>query len=152
MARKEFIAMGLVGSTTNTSDRFTVRLSGIADGYGFKLVEFRIWGAKSLDGPAATESWGILTRDGSLSPDPFNPDFSNKAFLGVATFILDPNGTPTLATDSLVNDNDILTQDIYGYCGNTSHYLTNWFLRFKTVKLSSSAEAVANYNAFSIRD
>jgi len=152
MPRKEFIQMGKVGSTTNTADKFQVRLAGIADGYGFKLLEFRIWGAKALDGPAATESWGILTRDSTLSPDPLNPDFSNKAFLGVASFILDPDSTPTLATNSLVNDNDILTQDIYGFCANTAHYLTNWFLRFETVKLSTSAEAVANYNAFSIRD
>lgn len=143
---KEFIIRGYNTSGTNEK----IHLSGHKAGYGYRLKEFKLWGSTNL-GATSQECWGILSRGAAM--DPKIPDFSNDALVGVSVFMT--HTSPAYPPQSLevIDDLVILTQDLRIAVQDTSDSeAINWQLKFEEVKISSSAEAAANYQAYQVRN
>ena len=142
---KEFI---IRGKTANAGEEI-INMSGYRPGYGYQLLSFELWPSYNL-GNVAWSSYASITADNTAG-DPVNPDFINDGLIGTAAFIIH-SGTPfAYFTNSCVNDLFVVTQDLILSVRETQNGNdTNWQLKFIEVKLSSSAEAVANYKQYTI--
>lgn len=158
MSEKVFTVLGIVGSRTITTDRVHVPLSGLADGYGFRLLDFKIWPSTDLGGANKNqELYAVINRDPGFAPDPFNPDFGVPGFLAVSTwgsgpFVLAVGAPSTRGSQSIINDDVILTQDVFVYCSDPADNKINYFLRFERMRISAGAEAVANFETVLMRE
>jgi hypothetical protein len=146
--RKEFVMRG----QTASSGEEVINLSGMTKGYGYRLVQFDIWPADSLDS-TRYEMYASLTAERAAG-DPVNPDFNNEGLIGTAMFHSFANpqyGTPSGL--SLINDLFICTQNLRFSCREAdSGAAVNWQMKFKSIKMNSSEEAVTNYKQFTISD
>jgi len=128
----------------------TLNFGGRTPGYGYHMTEFVLYGASGL-GTTALEFSGSVTAASTLE-DPVNPNFDNPGL--IATY----NGQSTAQKDSnpggyaVINELFVITQDLILGVSETAGEPVNWQCRFRKVKLSSSAEAVANFNQFTIYD
>ena len=148
MSKKEFILRGKTASGPGTE---TISLGGLADGYAFQLIAFELWPSDNLGGQSA-ECWGALTRSSSPE-DPINPDFSDDALIATAHSDMSHSPGTGILSSSVLNDLVLLTQDLTLSVHDThAASAVNWQLKFKKVKVTAAAEAVANYNAFAVRD
>jgi len=132
----------------------TLNFGGRTPGYGYKMTEFIIWPSEDI-GAADQELTGSVTADDSFE-DPENPNFNHPGLIGTAMLSTSWNTAYQFTGPvSVVNDLFIITQDLIltvidSVAGSPNP--VNWHCRFKKVKLSSSAEAVANFNQFTIYD
>ena len=92
---------------------------------------------------------GTITADNSSMP-PNNPDFNNEGL--IATTLIFGRGDNTGPYElSVVNDLFVITQDLILQIADVdTNAPVNWQVRFKEVKLSGPAEAVANYKQYTI--
>ena len=141
---------GKVGDFKTTGDSEILNFSGSKTGYGYRLVEFRIWSTVSIN--TADEMEAIITT-GKTAANPAAPDFSNQGTIGVATWQdgTDEKYGPQHA--SLVDDLYMITQNIIltanDYQGDSD---INYFCRFVSEKMSGAEEAAVNYKQFTISD
>ena len=148
MPKKEFVLRGKTASGPGTE---TISLGGLADGYAFQLIAFELWPSTNLGGQGAS-CWGALTRSSSPE-DPINPDFSDDALIATASARDRLAQSYGIQPVSVINDLVLLTQDLTLSIHETQNNTpVNWQLKFKKVKVTAAAEAVANYNAFAVRD
>ena len=144
---KEFIIRG----RTDSGKAEKIRLSGVADGYGYQLHDIKLWGSGSL-GATSMEGWATVARS-STAISPIDPDFDDDALVAVAVFMTHTSPAYPPQALNMIDDLVILTQDLTLMVQDTGDGLPiNWMLKFKEVKLSTSAEAVANYSAFSVHN
>ena len=143
---KEFIMRGKTDSSGQDKLEFGHQ---VHLGYGYRMTEFALWPSDNL-GTTAVELFAAVTADSSAE-DPINPNFDNEGLLAVAKFLFSGNNP---VAESIVNDLFVITQDLILSCRDTGGSATavNWQCRFKEVKLSTSAQAVANYKQFAIFD
>jgi hypothetical protein len=109
-----------------------------------------MWGSTNL-GAIAQECWGILSRGPAM--DPKVPNFNDDALVGVSVFMT--HTSPAYPPQSLevIDDLVILTQDLTIAVQDTSNAeAINWQLKFEEVKISTAAEAAANYQAYTVRN
>jgi len=118
-------------------------------GYGYIMTEFLLYFGEDIGG-AGKELAGTVTA-GKTAVAPLEPDFTNAGL--IATSLCFASGS----TDNpdhwtVVNDLYIITQDlilmVQDKSGNDG--FTNWQCRFREVKLTSAAEAVANYKQYTV--
>jgi hypothetical protein len=134
----------------NTSPTRTAKLNftGRTPGYGYQITEFVLYPSTNI-GDTAQEFCGALTASSTLE-DASNPNFDNHGL--IATFA----GQATAQKDSMpggyavLNELFVITQDLLLNTFSPEGVSVNWQCRFKKVKLSSSAEAVANFNQYSL--
>jgi len=145
---EEFIMRG----QTADSATETLNFSGKTPGYGYRLIEFEIYPSTGI-GATEIEAMASITA-AKTSEDPQNPNFNNPGLIATAVwnnyyttgYIPGPGHV-------VINDLFVITQDlILRVKDSTSANPVNWQCKFKKVKLSSSAEAVANFNQFTIFD
>ena len=144
---KEFIVKGrtVSGSTEK------INLQGGRPGYGYQLHDFKLWGSTNL-GASSMEGWGTIARS-STAIAPIDPDFNNDALVAVAVFMTHTSPAYPPQALNMINDLVILTQDLTLMVQDTGDGdPINWMLKFKEIKLSTAAEAVANYQAFTVHD
>ena len=149
---KEFIMRG----STNTGEEERLELAGVAKGYGYQLTEFSIYPSGNV-ATVHQEAMACITRT-LAGQDPVAADFDDDALIGSAFFATQGGGTsdanPSPMT-SVINDLAIITQDclikVTNYNGASLAGYVNWQVKFKEVKLSGSAEAVANYKQFTLQ-
>jgi hypothetical protein len=137
------------GNNAN-GDSKVIHLSGLADGEGYTLANFEIFPTTGV-GTTEGELMACLTRDTTAS-DPANPDFDEQGLIGNVTLRI--TTSTTVYGMMLINSNAILTQDLLLTVKdeNAAHNNVNWQLTFNRVAISGSREAVANFEAFSIRN
>jgi len=142
---KEFI---IRGQTTVADPTEVLNMSGYRPGYGYRLTEFQIYPSTGIS-TAAYEITASVTADNS-SMAPENPDFNNEGL--IATALLDSKNNVNTGPYGLtvVNDLFVITQDLILTIADTESNPVNWQVRFKEVKLSGSAEAVANFKQYTI--
>jgi len=143
---KEFIIRG----KTASSGEEVINMSGARTGYGHQLIEFTIWPADALEA-TRYEMFASLTAE-NVAGDPVNPNFNNAGLIGTAMFHSFANPQYTVpAGSSIINDLFVITQDLIFSCREAeTGAAINWQMKFREVKLSSSAEAVANYKQYTI--
>jgi len=130
----------------------TLNFGGRTPGYAYNLIDFKIY-PTILDDQTSELSGTVTANDTSMSP--VNPDFSDPGLIGTAIFFQSKDGPTNSNVDNIINDLFYITQDLLLRIEDMkvgAPMDINWQLKFKKVKLSSSAEAVANFNQFTIYD
>jgi len=142
---KEFIIRGQTAVADPTE---VLNMSGYRPGYGYRLTEFQIYPSTGIS-TASYEITASITADNS-SMAPENPDFNNEGL--IATALLDSKNNVNTGPYGLtvINDLFVITQDLILTIADTESNPVNWQVRFKEVKLSGSAEAVANFKQYTI--
>jgi len=141
---KEFI---IRGQTTVGAPTEVLNMSGYRPGYGYVLKELSLYPSTAV-GTASYEMMATVTADNS-SEDPQGPNFNNEGLLAT-TFVMGFASRTVARGLTVVNDLFVITQDLILQVFDTQGAPVNWQVRFKEVKLSSSAEAVANYKQYTI--
>jgi len=143
---KEFIIRGQTASGTTE----VLNMTGYRPGYGYSLTELRIWPSTAI-GATHHELVASVTANNTLASPP-DPNFNEDGLIGTAIFDINPGQDYPSDEHSLVNDLFIITQDLILSVQDTGGggLPINWHVRFKEIKLSSSAEAVANYKQYTI--
>jgi hypothetical protein len=146
----EFIVRGQTESDLTTTLSFGAESS---PGYGYRLKELFIYPSANL-GAQNYELMLSVTAD-NTAENPQNPSFNNDGLIGTA--YLTGRSTDTHMQQSpglvVINDLFIITQDLIvkaldAHAG--SPMACNWQMKFEKVKLTDSAEAVANYRQYTI--
>ena len=143
---KEFIKRG----KTDSGETEVLNFAGHTPGYAHKLVQLKLWPSGPIGG-SGDELSGSLTAS-KTAQDPANPDLTVAGLIGSSIhFIGGASSGPW--SEEIINDTFLITQDLILMVFNAGGgEPVNWQCRFEEVKLSSSAEAVANYNQFTIYD
>ena len=119
-------------------------------GYGYRLTEFVLYPSTGI-GSQSSELCGTIT-SGTTAVAPTDPNFNDAGL--IATFVVDHNSGSNYGPEYLgvINDLFVITQDLILMVQDTggSSLPVNWHCRFEEIKLSGSAEAVANYKQFTI--
>ena len=146
---KEFIMRGSTASDTEDKLEFGGQAR---PGYGYRMTELQIYPSASI-GSQNFELMISITADNSAE-NPQNPDFNNDGLIAVA-YLTGRSSDAHMQSSQIgvVNDLFVITQDLIlkaidSYAG--APMACNWQCRFEEVKLSSSAEAVANFKQYSI--
>jgi len=143
---KEFIMRG----KTASGQTEVLNMSGFRPGYGYQLTEFKLWPSSVLGG-VAYELNGVITANNTvLAPTTF--DFNDDGVIGTAMMQDNDNIHYPISESSIVNDLFVITQDLLLMVedGSGTSEDINWHARFKEVKLSAPAEAVANFKQYTI--
>ena len=138
---------GQTASGTNE----VLEFAGDKAGYGYRMTEFQIY--PSTSATARTVELGATVTAAKTYEDPANPNFNNEGLIATALFILD--FADYQSSHAVVNDLFIITQNLIIAVIDTktgSPTPVNWQCRFKEVKLSTGAQAAANYKQFAIFD
>jgi len=143
---KEFIMRGqtAVGAPTEV-----LNISGYRPGYGYVITEFQIYPSTGIGTQAYEMAASITAATTAEAPD--NPNFNNEGLIAttlISSLRHDADSTTRVLT--VVNDLFVITQDLILMIHDDHNQPVNWQVRFKEVKLSSSAEAVANYKQYTI--
>jgi len=149
--RKQFVIRGRLDGTVSKGIK-TIRISGKETGYAFRIVDFQLYPATDIGG-SQLEACASIAR-GSTPLDPVNPNFDDQALVAVAKYSIPTGPEHGVMTYSVINDLVNLTQDLTIYARDTGggDRAINFQIKFKSVKLTPSAEATANYQSFTIND
>jgi len=143
---KEFIIRG----QTISGGTEVLNISGYRPGYGYRLTEFDLFPGAAI-GQSAVELMGTVTADSSQETAT-DPNFNNEGLIATA-YVSVQNSQYAGHVQSVVNDLFIITQDLILMVQDNISPASapiNWQVRFKEVKLSASAEAVANFKQYTI--
>jgi len=131
----------------------TLNFGGRTPGYGFHLTQFQLYPSAAI-ASSSGELLETITAD-DIGEDPANPNFNHPGLIGTYFVRIESQYTSERAINySVINDLFVVTQDLILMVQDASagSQAINWQCKFKKVKLSSSAEAVANFNQFTIYD
>ena len=147
--KKQFVMRGQTASSGEEVLNFT----GHKEGFGFKLIDFRIY--PTVMGTAAAECYASITA-GTSAADPVNVDFSDDGLIANALFVQGSNPAAAGITgpvEAVFNDDFIITQNLILAVRDTDGANpVNWQCKFESVKLNAAEEAVTNFKQFSISD
>ena len=147
--RDEFILKGklAVGQVEK------LNISGMKDGYGYRITRFDLWGGADVLGTsAASEYCGVITAE-STAADSSAPNFNQEGQIAVAMWGVSHNlVTNVPAGTSCIDDLFVCTQDLLLEVKGTSSTECNFMIKFEKVKMSTAAMAVQNYKQFTISD
>jgi len=143
---KEFI---MRGQTTVGEPTEILNMSGYRPGYGYRLTQFELYPSTTIIG-ATYEMSASITADNSVEP-PTDPNFNHEGLIATALIIGHPGAASSGGYNlTVINDLFIITQDLILMVADTQSSNVNWQVRFKEVKLSGPAQAVANYKQYTI--
>jgi len=137
------------GQTAVADPTEVLNISGYRPGYGYAITEFQLYPSTQI-GVQGYEMTGSITA-ATTGEAPDSPDFSNEGLIATAIAWGHPgSGQSAPYHLSVINDLFVITQDLILTIADTSSTPVNWQVRFKEVKLSASAEAVANFKQYTI--
>ena len=140
---------------TASGETDTLNFGGQTPGYAYRMTQFQIWPSTEIG--STNQELSATVTAAKTYEDPVNPDFSNAGLIAVAMKTIREDSISIEIQDynSIVNDTFLITQDLIIAVIDTkagTPKAVNWQCRFKKVKLCQSAEAVANFNQFTIYD
>jgi len=143
---KEFV---MRGKTTSGKTEVLNMGTPARSGYGYIITEFEIYPSLNI-GDVEHELSASITADKTFE-DPANPNFDHEGLIATAYSVLRSDAYAG-SRHSIVNDTFVITQDLILAVIDvvTSPQSINWQVRFKEVKLSTAAEAVANFKQYTI--
>ena len=144
---KEFIMRGKTasGGTEKLDFGHQARL-----GYGYQIREFTLFPSASIGG-TDHELTGTISC-GTTAITPTDPDFNDDALIASSIYDHNRNSNYGPVFSTVLNDLFVITQDLILMvqdAGGGSEPV-NWQCRFEEIKLSTAAEAVANFKQYSI--
>jgi len=144
--KKEFVMRGQTGSGGTE----TLNFSGYTPGYAYQIIEFKLY-PSTLD--TDFECCGAITA-GDTAIDPLSPNFNDAAVIATAFMGTSASQPYPVKIEFVLNDDFYITQDLFLSVTDTaaSPSPINWQCKFRKVKFSGAAEAVANFNQFTIFD
>ena len=128
----------------------TLNFSGNTPGYAYQITEFTLYPSLlNTD----FECCGVITA-GKTAVDPLSPNFNNNGVLATGFMGTSASQPYPVKLQFVWNDLFYVTQDLLLSVIDTASGANpvNWQCKFKKVKLSKSAEAVANFNQYAIFD
>lgn len=137
------------GQTAVGAPTEVLNMTGYRPGYGYVLKELQIY-PSTLGGNY--ELAASVTADNS-SEAPDSPDFNHPGLIATAMIISrSDSGQGYGYSTSIVNDLYVITQDLILQVADTTTgtMAVNWHVRFKEIKLTGPAEAVANYKQYTV--
>jgi len=146
---KEFVMRG----QTASGETEVLNFSGYKPGYAYRMTELLLWPSENVGGKEA-ELVATVTAAKTYE-DPANPDFNNEGLIGVAFFNVSNDPAYPKASNSIVNDTFLITQNLILAVLDAktgSPEAVNWQCRFIAEKMTGPEEAVANYKQFTISD
>ena len=132
---------------TVSGETEVLNMSGVSDGYGYVITQFDLFPSQAI-GTSATEMMATITADNSAETAT-DPNFNNAGLIATAYNSIQ-NSQYAGHIQSVINDLFVITQDLILMAQDNQSLPINWQIKFKEVKLSSSAEAVANYKQYTI--
>jgi len=147
MSADELIMRG----QTVSGGQETLNFGGRTPGYAYQITDLAILGSASVGG-TDFEIMASVTAD-DTAEDPQIPNFNHPGLIAT-TFVKIPAAAnyPAISFDPILNDLFFITQDLILMVFDSNSAAVNWQVKFRKVKLSASAEAVANFNQFTIYD
>ena len=136
---------------TASGNSETLNFGGHTPGHAYQIVKFDLYPSTGLesDNPVLV---GSVTAAKTAS-DPQNPNFDDPGLIATTTLNYDAGAKDGGIALSIINDLFYITQDlILTVVNGTSSEAVNWHCKFRKVKLSGAAEAVANFNQYTIFD
>jgi len=140
---KEFIIRGRTASLETE----VLNMTGWRPGYAYSIHQFDIYPGALIGGANYELSGTISATQIAIPPDA--PDFNEDGLIATARGV-SAAGTGRSDHFSIVNDLFMITQDLHLMVEDKNNNPINWQVRFKEVRLSASAEAVANYKQYTI--
>jgi len=136
---------------TASGETEILNFGGRTPGYAYQITEFELYPSTNV-GAANYELCGTVTA-GKTAVDPIAPNFNDAGLIGATLEAGHGSVGSAEQSKSIINDLFYITQDlILSVTETNTGNPINWQCKFKKVKLSSSAEAVANFNQFTIFD
>lgn len=135
---------------TDSGETEILNFGGHMDGYAYRLTEFSIYPSTNVS-DSSPELMASLTA-GKTAVAPTDPNFDDPGLIGVACLKVPASSNYGPAEWDVINDLFVITQDLILMVFETYGTPVNWQCKFEKVKLSASAEAVANFNQFTISD
>jgi len=145
---KEFI---IRGRTAHLGTE-VLNMTGVRPGYGYIITEFELF-PSAVGQPATWEMSASISATAASIP-PATPNFNEEGLIATA-YNMGVNVVAGVAAtlhskQTVINDLFVITQDLILTVAEAGSNPSNWHIRFKEVKMTSSAEAVANYKQFTI--
>jgi len=141
---KEFI---MRGQTTVSDPVEVLNISGYRPGYGYVITEFSLY--PPFPGTDNYEMTATITANNVVEA-PDSPDFNNEGLIATAHLKENSLAHYPISGTTVINDLFVITQDLLLMVADTEGKPVNWQIRFKEVKLSAAAEAVANFKQYTI--
>jgi len=138
------------------SDQYeTLNFGTLAKDVAFQLVSFELF--PSIDAVLAGGDLnlrGAITRGKTTNFTSTAPDFNQPGLIANSLFRFGNANTETVYSVSVVDDLAYITQDLQLHVKDvgSSASAINWQAKFRKIKLSKSAKAVANYDQYTIFD
>lgn len=138
---------------TASGESKKLNFSGHSPGYAYRMTELSIYPSTSI----GTEDAELLVSvtAAKTAEDPTNPDFDNPGLIAVSMLgVRSDVQNGQFQNHTIVNTEFYITQDLILHARDTSGspQEVNWQCKFEKVKLTGAAEAVANFNQFTIFD
>ena len=127
-----------------------LNFSGHTTGHGYQLIEFQLYPSTSI-GAQSVEMAGVISC-GNNNLDASNIDFNLEEIIATTAFSANGSVPNTPINYSVINDLFVITQDLNINTFDSQGTNVNWQCKFRKIKLSDSAEAVANFKQFTIYD
>jgi len=127
-----------------------LNFGGRTPGYGYHITEFFLY-PSTLN--SDFECCGTVTA-GKTSVNPLTPNFDDPGLIATGFMGTSASQPYPVKLQWVINDLFVITQDLILSVTDSSSNTSpvNWHCKFKRVKLSTAAEAVANFNQFTIFD
>jgi len=142
---KEFI---IRGQTTVEDPTEVLNMSHSRPGYGFVITEFQLYPSTGIGVQHYNMMASITADNASEAPD--SPNFNNAGLIAVSHIEENADVAYPISGHTVINDLFVITQDLILMVVNKESHPVNWQVKFKEVKLSVAAEAVANFKQYTI--
>tara|TARA_Y100001963_G_scaffold124557_1_gene175463 strand:- start:393 stop:830 length:438 start_codon:yes stop_codon:yes gene_type:complete len=126
----------------------TLSFGGHKDNHAYRITEFILY-PSTLN--QDFECCGAITA-GKTAVDPLSPTFDDAGIIATGFMGTSASQPYPVKLQFVINDQFYITQDLILSVTDTSSNTApvNWQCKFEKVKLSDSAQAVANYNQSTI--
>ena len=125
----------------------TLNFGGNKGDNAYKLVDFQLFCGANVGNQSAELVGTIAAGKAAISPT--DPDFDDQALIATSYFGLHTSGANPASSYQIINDEFMITQNLIlkvAVCSGSNTQPINWQCKFEKVKLTDSAQAVANYN------
>jgi len=144
--KKDFVIRGQLASGLTE----TIEFGGYKEGYAYKMTEFSIYPSTNIGGQDWEMSATITA--GKSAVDPPNPNFNDEGLIATAFNSSSQSTAYPYSGHVVVNDTFLITQNLILMVFDTNSTPVNYQMRFESVKLTDSQQAVSNYKQYSIFD
>ena len=144
----------IMRGNTASGETETLSFGGQTSDYAYRMTELSIYPSTSI-GTQGAELLVSVTA-AKTAEDPTNPNFDNAGLIAVSMLgVRSDVQNGQFVNHTIINTEFYITQDLILSARDTlsgGPQNVNWQCKFEKIKLTDSAQAVANYNQSTIYD